>query len=156
ILRKLIDETFAPQTGVQVDLKLVAGSALLPATLAGSGPDVAIGQSNSIPVNYALRNAVYDLTKFDDFEDVKTRFMDSAMTPYTIGDSIYALPEQQIFLMMFYRTDIFQELGLTPPQTWKEVTEMIPSLQKHNLEFYLPVPLTEGSTVALPPNPIFS
>src|SRR5690606_17572776 len=137
ILRKLIDETFAPQTSIQVDLKLVAGSALLPATLAGSGPDVAIGQSNSIPVNYALRNAVYDLTKFSDFEDVKTRFMDSAMTPYTIDDSIYALPEQQIFLMMFYRTDIFEELGLTPPQTWKEVTEMIPSLQKHNLEFYL-------------------
>lgn len=57
---------------------------------------------------------------------------------------------------MFYRTDIFDELGLTYPNTWDDVIRMIPDLQKHNLEFYLPVPITQGSVVNLPPNPIFS
>ena len=156
ILRKLIDESFAPQYQIQVDLKLVNGASLLPATLSGRGPDVAIGQADSTPVNYALRNAVHDLSTFDDFDQIKTRFMPSAMVPYQFNGGYFALPEQQIFLMMFYRTDIFEEIGLTPPNTWQEVIEMIPSLQKHNLEFFLPVPLTQGAAVTLPPNPIFS
>jgi len=156
VLRKLIDESFTPNSDIQVDLKLVNGSVLLPATLSGEGPDVAMGVGNETPVNYAMRNAVYDLTQFDDFDTISPRFKESAFTPYTYEDGIYALPEQQIFLMMFYRTDIFDELGLTYPNTWDEVIQMIPDLQKHNLEFYLPVPITQGSVANLPPNPIFS
>jgi ABC-type glycerol-3-phosphate transport system substrate-binding protein len=58
--------------------------------------------------------------------------------------------------MLFYRTDIFEELGLTVPNTWEDVIAMIPDLQKHNLEFYLPVPITQGAVINLPANPIFS
>jgi len=156
VLRKLIDESFTPLTGIRVDLKLVNGAVLLPATLSGVGPDVAMGLGNSVPVNYAMRSASYDLTTFDDFDEIKDRFMPSAITPYTFEDGVYALPEQQIFLMMFYRTDIFNDLGLLPPETWDDVISLIPDLQKHNLEFFLPVPQTQGSVIELPPNPIFS
>ncbi len=156
VLRKLIDESFTPESGVSIDLKLVNGSVLLPATLSNVGPDVAMGIGNSIPVNYAMRNAVYDISQFDDFDEVTERFMDSAMVPFEYQDGYYALPEQQIFLMMFYRTDIFEELGLTPPETWDDVITLIPDLQKHNLEFYLPVPITQGAAMNLPPNPIYS
>ena len=156
ILRKLIDESFTSETGIQVDLKLVNGAVLLPATLAGEGPDVAMGVTYNIPVNYAMRNAVYDLSKFADFADIKDRFMDSSMVGFEHEGGYYALPEQQIFLMMFYRTDIFEEIELEVPQTWDDVISMIPDLQKHNLEFYLPVPITQGNIVNLPSNPIFS
>ncbi|MDC0559118.1 extracellular solute-binding protein, partial [Candidatus Izimaplasma bacterium] len=156
ILRKMIDESFTPDTGIKVDLKLVNGAVLLPATLAKVGPDIAMGLGNSLPVNYAMRNAVYDISQYDDFEEITTRFKDSAMVPYEFEGGYYALPEQQIFLMMFYRTDIFEELGLTPPDTWEDVITLIPDLQKHNLEFYLPVPITQGAVMNLPPNPIYS
>lgn len=157
VLRKLIDESFTPTSNINIDLKLVNGSVLLPATLADVGPDVAMGLGNSIPVNYAMRNAVYDISEFDDFDQVvEDRFMDSAMVPFEYEGGYYALPEQQIFLMMFYRTDIFEELGLEPPETWDDVIRLIPDLQKHNLEFYLPVPITQGAVMNLPPNPIFS
>lgn len=156
ILRKLVDESFTPNFGIQVDLKLVNGAVLLPATLAGEGPDVAMGVGYNIPVNYAMRNASYDLSQFDDFFTVKDRFMDSSMVGFEYEGGYYALPEQQVFLMMFYRTDIFEEIGLTVPDTWKDVISMIPDLQKHNLEFYLPVPITQGAVINLPANPIFS
>jgi ABC-type glycerol-3-phosphate transport system substrate-binding protein len=156
ILRKLIDESFTPQTGIKVDLKLVNGAVLLPATLSKVGPDVAMGLSNSLPVNYAMRSAVYDLSNFDDFGDITTRFKSSAMVPFEYEGGYYALPEQQIFLIMFYRTDIFEELNLSVPNTWDDVIRLIPDLQKHNLEFYLPVPITQGAVMNLPPNPIFS
>ena len=156
VLRKMIDETFTPETGIKVDLKLVNGAVLLPATLSKVGPDIAMGLGNSIPVNYAMRNAVYDISQYDDFEEVTTRFKDSAIVPYEYEGGYYALPEQQIFLMMFYRTDIFDELGLEYPNTWDDVVSIIPDLQKHNLEFYLPVPITQGGVMNLPPNPVYS
>lgn len=156
VLRKLIDESFTPNTGIQIDLKLVSGAVLLPATLSNVGPDIAMGLGNSIPVNYAMRSAVYDISQFDDFEEIADRFKTSAMVPFEYEGGYYALPEQQTFLMMFYRTDIFEELGLTPPDTWDEVITLIPDLQKHNLEFYLPIPITQGAVMNLPPNPIFS
>jgi len=156
VLRKLIDETFTPEYGIKIDLKLVNGAVLLPATLSNVGPDVAMGLGNSIPVNYAMRNAVYDISQFLDFEEITGRFKDSAMVPFEYEGGYYALPEQQIFMMMFYRTDIFEELGLKVPNTWDDVITLIPDLQKYNLEFYLPVPITEGSVMNLPPNPIYS
>ncbi len=156
VLRKLIDESFTPESRVKVDLKLVNSAVLLPATLSKVGPDIAMGLGNSIPVNYAMRSAVYDISQFPDFDEITERFKDSAMVPFEYEGGYYALPEQQIFLMMFYRTDIFEELGLTPPDTWDDVITLIPDLQKHNLEFYLPIPITEGAVMNLPPNPIYS
>jgi ABC-type glycerol-3-phosphate transport system substrate-binding protein len=156
VLRKLIDESFTAETNIQVDLKLVNAAVLLPATLAGVGPDVAMGQGNHVPVNYAMRNAAHDISQFEDFDEIITRFKPSAMVPYAYHGGHYALPEQQIFLMLFYRTDIFEELGLLPPETWDDVIAMIPDLQKLNLEFFLPVPFAQGAITDLPPNPIFS
>ncbi|AGI38757.1 hypothetical protein CSTERTH_03245 [Thermoclostridium stercorarium subsp. thermolacticum DSM 2910] len=55
---------------------------LLPATLAGHGPDVAMQVSEDIPVNYGMRKAVMDLSQFEDFEEVAARFHESALLPY--------------------------------------------------------------------------
>lgn len=156
ILRRLIDESFTPVYDIQVNLNLVSGASLLPATLSGKGPDVALGVDYNTPVNYGLRTASYDLTQFDDFDTVVDRFMPSAFVPFTYDDAVYGLPEQQIFLMMFYRIDIFEELNLPIPNTWDDVIKIIPDLQKYNLEFYLPVPRTQGAVTNLPPNPVFS
>ncbi len=139
VLRQLIDEDFTPNTGINVDLKLVKSEVLLPATLTGQGPDVALSLGDTVPVNYALRGAIYDLSKFDDFDEVATRFHSSALVPFEFNGGYYALPEEQHFLMMFYRTDILQELGIEPPKTWEDVINITPDLQKHYLEFYLPV-----------------
>lgn len=49
ILRRLINETFTPEHNIQVNLKLVSGAALLPATLAGQGPDIALGVDSARP-----------------------------------------------------------------------------------------------------------
>ncbi len=156
VIRQLIDETFTPDTGIVVDLKLVNGGVLLPATLAGQGPDVAMNVGNVLPVNYALRSAIYDLSEFDDFEEVSQRFYESAMVPYNLEDGYYALPEQQIFLMMFYRKDILDELDLEIPDTWDDVISMSPYLQKHNFDFWLPMHVTQGAMGDIQPNALFS
>lgn len=69
------------------------------------------------------------------------------------GYGTYALPEKQIFLMMFVRDDIMEELGLTDmiPETWDDMIDLIAELQTSQLQFYLPVN-SEGATAL---NPIF-
>ena len=69
-VKNLIDSTFIPNTNINVILKILAPGVLLPATLAGIGPDVAINVDGGLPVNYALRGAVYDISQQPDFHTV--------------------------------------------------------------------------------------
>lgn len=146
VLKRLIDDYFVPKTGIPVNIKLISLSALLPATLAGKGPDVTIFIDDGTPVNFAMRNAVVDLTRFNDFKEVAERFHPSAITPLKYNGGVYALPEQRSFNMLFYRTDIFEELGLEVPQTWDDIEILIPELLKYNMEFGLFAGLTAMGT----------
>ena len=189
ILRTLVDDKFAPNhPGVKVNIKLVAGGTLLPATLSGTGPDVYMGAAQGDPVNYAIRSAVlslntktgdttigYDFTdlessmwndeakypefskliqngtvkSFDEITDKETGwFADQAILPLTLYGETYALPATMSFSMMFYRKDIFVELGIEIPNTWDDFYDIIYSLQSNALEIGFPQG-TGGSIVMM-------
>lgn len=148
VIKSLIDERFTNETGISVNVQLVDMNTLLRATLAGEGPDLAIqvantngiagavlNTGNDTPVNYGLRNAVLNLAQFEDFEEVTTRFSQSALVPFSFADATYALPETQTFPMMFYRKDILAEIGLEVPTTWDEVKVAMTVLAKNQMEF---------------------
>ena len=130
----MIEDTFTPETGIRVDLELVTAmeQLLVPSTIAGTNPDVAIGAAN---MDLAFRGAVVDLTQFPDFPEVAQRFKKSALLAFRFRDKVFALPEMQSFPMLFYRKDILSELGLEVPQTWDDVYRILPELQNHHLEF---------------------
>lgn len=133
LLKKLIDESFSAQTGINVEVSLVSGSdTLIQAVLAGEGPDVALFTSVDTPVNLAMRGALLELSQFDDFEEVISQFTESAVVPFWYKDGCYAFPETQSFNVLFYRTDVYKELGLTPPKTWDEFYEQIVILANEN------------------------
>lgn len=136
VLKQMIEDSFTPETGIRVELELITnmGALLVPATIAGTHPDVAIGAAN---MDLAFRGALVDLTQFEDFEEISQRFMKSALHPYRFRDAVYALPEVQSFPMLFYRKDVLAELGLEVPQTWEDVYAILPELQNHHLEFGL-------------------
>lgn len=138
IIRQLINSSFTPQTGINVDLKLVSAGTLLPSVLSSQGPDIALGNAIGDPINYAMRNAVIDLSQFSGYEEVQERFHESALVSYSFGGSVYALPETQTFPIMFYRKDILEELGLTIPNTWDEFFKVVSILQRNNMEVGFP------------------
>ncbi|GIP15855.1 ABC transporter substrate-binding protein [Paenibacillus montaniterrae] len=156
-MKAMIDETFTSQTGINVNLKLVQMHTLLPATLAGQGPDVAMQIDNDIPVNFAMRNAAADLTQFADYGEVEQRFRDSAVVPYRYTDGVYALPEQQTFNMLFYRKDVLDELELEVPKTWDDVSAMLAVLSKNHMQFGLP-PVQQAAIQGqnIPPNSLYA
>ena len=139
ILKMLSDDRFMPSMGIAVNLKLVSVGALLPAVLAGKGPDAALSVDSGEAANYAFRKAAYNLSRFDDFGEVAKRFSPSAMVPLSFDGLVYGLPETQTFPMLFYRKDILLQLGIDKiPETWDDVINMLPILQQHQLNFSLP------------------
>ncbi len=138
-LKNLADTYFTPETGVAVKVRLVDISSLLPAVASGLGPDVAIGQERATPMNYAYRGAVYDLSQFADCDTVLERFFPESYTAFRYKDSVYALPETFVFSLMFYRTDILDELGVAAPNTWEDLYRTIPVLSNHYMTVGLPL-----------------
>lgn len=139
VIRSLINNDFTPETNVAIDLKLVAGSTLLPSILSGKGPDVYIGLGQADVINYAIRGALISIEDQADFDETISDFNEAAMIVLGIEDSTgefhyYGLPETQTFNMMFVREDILAELDIEIPRTWDDVFEAIPTLQANNMQ----------------------
>ena len=145
VLKSLIDSTFTNKENVNVNIELVNMGVLLRAVAAGVGPDVALFQGQTIPVEYAMRGAVHDLTGFSDLDAVLERFHPSAYESFKYEGGLYALPETQTFSMMFYRTDILKELSVKVPDTWNELYSALAKLQTNYLSISVPTPFAGGA-----------
>lgn len=133
VLDFLIQSDFTEKTGIPVNLKITNAS-LVQGILSGNMPDCALQQSRTEPVNLAMRDALYDISKFEDYEDVITRFADNAVKPYEYKGGVYGLPDTQSFQMLFVRTDIFDEMSLETPKTWEDFIGITKILASNNLE----------------------
>lgn len=148
ILKSMIDDTFTPATGIPINVEIVGADALLNAVVAGNGPNVVLSVGAGQPVDFALRNAVEDLTQFDDYEEVLKEFVPSTYRQYMLDDSLYALPETLSYNVMFYRKDVLEDLELEVPQTWKELIEMLPTIQGNNLSVGIPTAAGSSESAA--------
>ncbi len=136
VLSSLVERSFTPQTGIDVNIKLTNAS-IIQATLSGEGPDCVLQQSRSEPVNLGMRGVLYDLTEFEDHEEVLERFQEGAEIPYRYQDGLYALPDTQTFYMMFYRKDILEQFGVKVPETWEEFQEASRLLMRYNMTVWM-------------------
>ena len=85
-----------------------------------------------------MRGGLYDLSTFDDYDEVTERFMPDSDLPYEYKGGNYGIPTTQSFYMLFYRTDIFEQLGLAVPQTWDEFLNTANLLLRKNMQVGLP------------------
>jgi ABC-type glycerol-3-phosphate transport system substrate-binding protein len=146
ILKAMIDDTFTPMTGIRVNVKLVAADAVMPAVVAGTGPDMALTMPQGDPVNYAIRKAVIDVSKFPDYEEAVQDLNINVIIPFTFNGGVYGLPETQYFHVMFYREDIFEELDIEIPDTWDDLINILPIIQKNNMNVGIPSVATNVQT----------
>ncbi len=144
VINAMINDLFTPQYNIGVDLKITNAS-VIQAYLSGRAPDISLMIGRGQPVNLALRGALYDISKLDGFDEIKSRFQETAFVPYTLNGAVYAVPDTQNFYMMFYRKDIFQELELTAPNTWEEFWDVMKVIQSNNMEVGLPYTAVDAS-----------
>lgn len=147
MIQNMIEEEFTPNTDISVNLQLIPVDVVLRAALAGNGPDVVIGLGQSTLQDFAMRNAVQELSGLEGYREATERFYESSLETSAFQGGYYGIPEQTTFMMLFTRDDILADLGLEIPDTWQELREMIPELQKNNYNIYIPnVQQTEATT----------
>lgn len=149
IIKDMAENQFVSLYDVPVNISLVQ-QGLTEAIAAGKGPDIALYTGVGESVNFAARGALLDISEYSGFEDMKRRFLPESWIPFYYEGGVYGVPLQQGFNMMFCRTDIFDELGILPPETWDEFYDALIIIQKSKLLAGIPV----GTAIA-PDNSIF-
>jgi ABC-type glycerol-3-phosphate transport system substrate-binding protein len=143
-MQKLVDQTFTPETGIKVKISVMPDvSKLILANATNEAPDIALGLPSYMPYDFAIRDAAYQLSSFPDFWETVGNMPAGSMVPYVLNEQVYAVPETLDFHAVIYRKDIFANLDLTVPDTWQDVIDILPELQRYGMNFYH---LTAGGT----------
>lgn len=137
VINDMVTNEFTPQTGIQVKTSLVTAG-INEAILADKAPDVIAYAGSDLPVTLACRGVLEDLSGFDGFDEVSSWFLDGTMDAMEYQGGYYGIPLSQGYSMMFVRTDILEEMGLSIPQTWEEMYEVAAVLQRSNMEVGMP------------------
>ena len=146
VVNELVASEYNPDHSTQISVRLVQG-AVLEATLAGKGPEVALFIGGDFPVVCASRGLLVNMKDFPDYDEVVKRFTPDVTTLYEFNGGVYGIPLTENFPMMFYRTDVLDELGLSAPDSWTELINMLPDLQRKYLEVGLILPSNISSQV---------
>ena len=150
VVKQLTESEFTPETGVDVSINLVQGT-IMEAVLAGKGPDVAMFVGGEFPVNLAIRDLLVPLDDMEGFDELASRFQDTALVHYQFDGKTYGIPIQRTFPMMFYRKDTLAELGIeNPPETWDDLIDMLPALQRKYMQPGLILPGNVNGTAVAP------
>ena len=145
LLQKMTDSEFTTQTGIKVKISVMPDvNKLTMAAAADETPDIALGLPSHLPFELACRDAIYDLTQFDDFWQIADNFAPGAFVPYVFNEGVYALPETADFNMLVYRKDIFEKLNIEVPDTWEELEGILPELQRYGMNFYHNIATIDG------------
>lgn len=131
IMQRMADSDFTKEYGINVDLSIVPDQQkLILANASGKVPDGVVGISSGLVYDLALRGALANMRNFDSFKEVASRFAPGMLIPGACDEGLYAIPETFNFLVQFYRTDIFDTLGLKVPDTMDEVRTLMPELER--------------------------
>ena len=110
IIRNLIENNFTPEeyeiavewdengkptkhekVNIGVNIKLISGGTLLPSIIAGVGPEVALMETSTTIIDYALRNAIKPLNEYINYDienpnrqNILDEFPEEAIEPLTL------------------------------------------------------------------------
>lgn len=140
VVKDLVESEFVPEYEIPISVNLVVGG-VVEATLADKGPDIALFLGGEFPVNLAARGLLVDLSQMEGYDEMTQLYQETAMVPYQYEGGTYGMPLTRSWAMMFYRKDVLSELGFTSaPQTWEELIDMLPALQRNYMSAGLVLP----------------
>ncbi len=143
LIQKMADETFTVVTGIPVKVSVLADEGkLILANSAKRNPDVALGISSWLPYDLGIRGALTQLNQFAseaDFSATLSLYPTQSLIPMVYNQTLYGLPDTENVYLLFYRSDILDTLDIEVPQTWEDVTRIMPILRRFGMNFALPL-----------------
>jgi raffinose/stachyose/melibiose transport system substrate-binding protein len=108
---------------------------LMTAHLAGEPIDLIACAANNTNGSFIRRGVVRDIT--DDIAGFQDRVDPAALAAYTVGGRVYGVPISTLSTStFFYNVDLFEELGIAPPETYEEFQAIAQTLTDAG---YIPV-----------------
>lgn len=136
-----IAEDFESKTGIHVEVTPLAwgsfASKYFTSMAAGLPPDV--GATNlGGPYDYGRVGGLVDLaSQFpDQIDELEANFSPKLLPMMRIGKGLYGVPTDLGALVLIYRKDIFQKLGIKPPETWNELDTAIDKIEANGYRYY--------------------
>ena len=140
VLLEKVADRFYQKTGIKVNIQPIPWgnfqTKYLTAMASGSPPDA--GSTNlSGPLDYGKVGGVINLGEY--FPEEIARLKESIFpnmwpTCYFEG-YLFGVPHDATALLGFYRKDIFEDLGLKPPETWSDLEHILNVLMSHNYQY---------------------
>lgn len=140
IMQQMADAQFTANGGMKVNFSIMPNEQkLILANASRTNPDVALGISYITPFDFAIRGAAKNLLDFDGFlQWYNDEFNLESLTPMCFNHGVYGVSETQDFLVLMYRKDILDKLGLSVPDTWEDVEDMMPTLLRYGMNLNIP------------------
>ena len=101
---------------------------------AGDEPDIFLSWGGGPLLEYVRAGKVWDMTEALNETGLIDNFMDVSLGPVKFDGGIYGVPLNNVVgAAIFYRTDIFERLGLEIPTTMEELYEVAEVLKANNI-----------------------
>lgn len=136
-LEDAVETWNAANPNIQIDFFRMTGDDgdKIPAAIdAGTAPDIVQMSAHSLP-GHIVNNRLTDLSEYVGGLDAE--FTESSWGTVSFGDASYAIPQDSGPTGLMYRTDIFEEHGLTVPTTWDEYIETARALKAADPDLYI-------------------
>jgi multiple sugar transport system substrate-binding protein len=139
-IEKVVDKWNASHPDVQVTVSRQSQgdelvTKVLTAAKTGNAPDLFQAEYQALPT-FVSNDVTADLSQYAN--DVKGEFADGVWQQVTLGtEGVYAVPQDSGPMMLYYRTDLFQQYGLTVPTTWDEFAQTARTLRTKTTSSYL-------------------
>lgn len=112
----------------------------------GQAPDVASGFVKGVYRDYIAEGRLVDLSELWDEQGWDEAFPASIKKAVSYEGKPYFVPITFQWNPIWYRTDVFEKLGLTPPETWDELLTLCETLHEAGY-----VPFTVSAQGWVPP-----
>jgi len=140
LIQRITDDVFTEEYGIKVKVSIMNDDGkLLLANSANQQPDIALGVSSHLPIEYGMRGMLYDITQETGFQETIKVYNPEQLVPMIYDQKLYGLPETENFYVLLYRSDILTQLDLQIPDTWDDVLDMLPVLERYGMSFYVPL-----------------
>jgi multiple sugar transport system substrate-binding protein len=125
-MQAVVDEWNKANPDIQVKLSKPSGTGytlynkLITNNKAGTNPDVTEVEYQALPALIANK-VVIPIDKY--VGDLSSDFSKSTLNQVQFEGKTYGVPQNVCPMVFFYRKDIWDSLGLTPPKTWDEYAQ---------------------------------
>lgn len=102
---------------------------------ANNAPDLGQIEYQFLPT-FEATGGLLDMSPYLD-SSLKSKFVGWTWNQSTLGNAIYAIPQDTGPMAMYYRSDIFKKYNISPPTTWAEYAADAVKLHAANPNYYI-------------------